>query len=47
MLEIKATISKIVLNYNLKIDNGFKPQDSLELVIKSKNGVMISIESRK
>ncbi|XP_070494539.1 cytochrome P450 4d1-like [Chironomus tepperi] len=47
MLEIKATISKILLNYKIKLEKNFKPQDSLELVIKSKNGIMIQIESRK
>lgn len=47
MLEIKATISKIILNFRVKLEKNFKPLDSLELVIKSKNGIMIQIESRK
>jgi len=47
MFEIKTTISKIILNYKIKLEKNFKPQDSLELVIKSKNGIMIQIESRK
>ncbi|KAL7047141.1 hypothetical protein ACKWTF_002809 [Chironomus riparius] len=46
MYEIKTTISKIILNYKIKLEKNFKPQDSLELVIKSKNGIMIQIESR-
>lgn len=47
MLEIKSTISRVVLNFKLKVPENFKPQDSLELVIKSGNGIMLNIESRK
>ena len=46
MLEIKSTVSKVLRNFTLSIEQGFLPQDSLELVIKSKNGVMIKIKNR-
>lgn len=46
MLEMKSTIAKIVQNFELSIEENFVPQDSLELVIKSKNGVKIKLNSR-
>jgi cytochrome P450 family 4 len=47
MLELKSTISKVVLNYKLSVKDNFTPQDALELVIKSTNGIMLNIESRR
>lgn len=46
MLEIKSTISKILRHYKVGLENNFEPQDALELVIKSKNGVMITLDQR-
>lgn len=46
MLEIKSTISKVLRNFQLSTENCSEPQDSLEIIIKSKNGVMIKIEPR-
>lgn len=46
MLEVKSTISKILRHYQVSLQDGFEPQDSLELVIKSINGVMIKLEQR-
>lgn len=47
MLEVKSVISKVLRHYELSIENGFEPQDSLDLVIKSKNGVFLKITRRK
>ena len=47
MLEMKSTISKILRHYHVSLSDGFEPQDALELVIKSMNGVMIKIEKRE
>ncbi|KAG5678462.1 hypothetical protein PVAND_008134 [Polypedilum vanderplanki] len=47
MLELKSTVSKVVLNYKLSVKENFTPEDALELVIKSTNGIMLKIESRK
>lgn len=46
MLEIKSTVSKVLRHYQLSIDDGFEPQESLEIVIKSQNGVMIKLNKR-
>lgn len=46
MLELKSTISKILRYYHVALVDGFEPQDALELVIKSLNGVMIKITKR-
>lgn len=46
MYEIKSTVSKMLRHFKLSVENGFEPQDSLELVIKSKNGVMVKLENR-
>jgi len=46
MLEMKSTISKVLRHYVLSIVDDFEPLDSLELVIKSKNGVMVKISKR-
>jgi hypothetical protein len=46
MLEMKSTIAKIVQNFELSLENNFLTKDSLELVIKSKNGVQIKLQSR-
>jgi cytochrome P450 family 4 len=47
MFEIKSTIAKVVLNYRLSVKKNFVPQDALELVIKSTNGIMLNVESRQ
>lgn len=46
MLEIKSTVSKVLRHYHLSIEDGFEPQEALELVIKSQNGVMIKLDKR-
>lgn len=46
MLEIKSTVSKILRYYHISLENEFEPQDSLEIVIKSKNGVKIKLQKR-
>lgn len=46
MLEIKSTVSKVLRHYQLSIDDGFEPQEALEIVIKSQNGVMIKLNER-
>lgn len=46
MLEIKSTISKILRNFRVNLASNFEPEDSLELVIKSRNGVMIKLDKR-
>lgn len=47
MLELKSTISKILRHYQVGLAIDFEPQDALELVIKSLNGVMIKISKRE
>lgn len=46
MLEVKSTISKVLRHFHVSVQPGFEPQDALELVIKSNNGVMIKLEKR-
>lgn len=46
MLEMKSTVAKVLRNFHLSVENGFEPQDSLELIIKSINGVRIKLEKR-
>jgi cytochrome P450 family 4 len=46
MLEMKSTVSKVLRHFKLSLVGNFEPEDSLELVIKSRNGVMIKLENR-
>lgn len=46
MLEVKSTISKILRHYQVSVRNEFEPKLSFELVMKSKNGVMIRLDKR-
>lgn len=46
MLELKSTISKVLRNFHVSVKEGFEPQDALELVIKSMNGVMVKLDKR-
>lgn len=46
MLEMKSTIAKILQHFQLSVESNFTPQDSLELVIKSKNGIKIKLQAR-
>lgn len=46
MLEIKSTVSKVLRNFRLSVAENYSTLDSLELVIKSMNGVQIRLEKR-
>lgn len=46
MLELKSTLSKVLRNFHISVKEGFEPQDALELVIKSMNGVMVKLDKR-
>lgn len=46
MLEMKSTISKVLRHYQLSVQENYEPIDVLELIIKSKNGVMLKIKDR-
>ncbi|CAO1368310.1 unnamed protein product [Diamesa serratosioi] len=46
MLEMKSTISKVLRHYQLKVQDNYAPIDVLELIIKSKNGIMLEIKDR-
>ena len=47
MLEMKSTISKVLRHYHLSVQDNYKPIDVLELIIKSKNGIMLKIRDRE
>jgi cytochrome P450 family 4 len=47
MLEIKSTISKVLQNFEIQLPKNFALQESLELVIKSTNGVMLKLMRRE
>lgn len=47
MLEMKSTISKVLRHYQLSVQENYEPIDVLELIIKSKNGVMLKIKDRE
>lgn len=46
ILEVKSTVSKILRNFKLSAGENSETLDSLELVIKSKNGVQILLQNR-
>ena len=47
MLEMKSTISKVLRHYHLSVLENYEPIDVLELIIKSKNGIMLKIKNRE
>ncbi|CRK95471.1 CLUMA_CG008940, isoform A [Clunio marinus] len=46
MLELKSTVSKMLRHYFISLPRNYQPEDCLEIVIKSKNGVMIQLDER-
>ena len=46
MLEMKSTISKVLRHYQLSVKANYEPIDVLEIIIKSKNGIMLEIKDR-
>lgn len=47
MLEIKATISKLLRNYEIQPVPGYKPDLFLDLIYKAKNGILVRLKKRE
>jgi hypothetical protein len=47
MLEIKATVAKLLRNYRVLTDRQYELRLVLELVLKSAEGIKLRLEPRK
>lgn len=47
MLEMKSTISKLLMRYEMKLAKNFEPTLVAEMILRPSNGVMIELTRRK